>query len=109
MNALKGNCAKKPFMGFNELAVGEYEVKHFKRVETQYGERIRVDLIDKFMYLPERFIFMSNDDIKELNKTPKIMIYGGKDDTNHNRLFLDFKPVEANNEAVEANNKAVDE
>lgn len=44
------------------------------------------------MYLPERFnTALTQQAVDELNKNPKIMVYGGKDANAQNRLILDFK------------------
>lgn len=91
LSLLKTACTKKSYKSFNELKEGEYIVNNFTFVDTTYGKRVRISLEDKFMFLPERFAEILNDDtIAELNSSPKIMVYGGKD---NKRLILDFKPV----------------
>lgn len=94
LNALQKACLKKPFRSFKDLDVGEYIVESFALVETKFGKRLRINLVDTYMYLPERFS-MSLDDaaLSELNSSPKIMVYSGKDMTDKDRLMLDFKDV----------------
>lgn len=96
LNKLQAACIKKPFKSFKDLAVGEYIVNSFVAVETKtYGQRIRINLEEFYMYLPERFQQMLDEAaIGELNLGPKIMIYGGKDIADQNRLILDFQDVE---------------
>ncbi|DAC81321.1 hypothetical protein QKK82_gp03 [Mayetiola barley midge adintovirus] len=95
LNKLKTACIKKPFKSFKDLAVGEYIVNSFVVVETKnYGQRIRINLDEYYMYLPERFQQMLDAaTIAELNGGPKVMIYSGKDATDQNRLILDFQDV----------------
>lgn len=71
---------------------GEYIVTWFEKCTTDLGERVRVTIDDYFLYLPGRFNdVLTQEIIDELNKAPKIMIYGGKDAAAQNRLILDFK------------------
>lgn len=92
LTMLKDACAKKTFKSFNALQPGEYIVTLFEKFKTQHGERIRITIDDFYMYLPERFNHKLDDNaIQDLNKGPKIMVYGGKDYTMRNRLILDFK------------------
>lgn len=94
MNALeklRAACAKKViYKSFETLAPGEYTVYEFSKIETKHGHRVRITLEDYSMYLPERVI-LDDDDITELNASPKIMIYGGKETLKQNRLILDFR------------------
>lgn len=95
LNKLKTACIKKPFKSFKDLTPGEYIVNSFVVVETKnYGQRIRINLDEFYMYLPERFQeVLDQAAIAELNLGPKIMIYSGKDVTDQNRLILDFQEV----------------
>lgn len=95
MDALKSAADKKAFQSFKDLEKGEYFIEKFFHIDTQHGTRVRVDLTDTYMYLPERYVKRLTEEIcAELSKTPKIMIYKGKDPNISNRLILDFKEVE---------------
>lgn len=92
---LKSVCSKKTFKSFKELSPGEYIVNEFSLVETQHGKRVCISLDNgtTFMYLPPRFNF-NEAVIEELNSSPKIMIYGGKEGSSvQSRLILDFQEV----------------
>lgn len=92
LSLLKEACLKKSFKSFKNVQPGEYIVSLFEKCETDHGERVRISIDDFYMYLPERFNKpLSHEKINELNKTPKIMVYGGKDGDAQNRLILDFK------------------
>lgn len=96
MNAiqtLKSACAMKHFVNFDNLPTGEYIVESMQRVTTPFGERIRVELKDVIVYLPERFTKVLTEEIvAELNTCAMVMIYSGKDPV-QNRLLLDFEAV----------------
>lgn len=95
LEKLKAACAKKsqpakPYKSFSALPPGEYAVYEFSKIETKHGQRIRITLRDSYMYLPERCI-LDDADIKELNSVPpRMMVYGGKEASEKNRLILDF-------------------
>lgn len=92
LNALKLACIKKNFVSFKEINSGEYIVEKFTVVDTSHGKRVRIDLRDSYMYLPERFVgALTEPVLAELNKSPKVMVYGGKDSSNRDRLILDFR------------------
>lgn len=94
LNTLKVACAPKQFASFKDLSPGDYIVNKFSIVTSAYGDRVRIDLHDSYMYLPERYLkTLTEKVIEELNKSPKIMTYGGKDANNRNRLILDFNEV----------------
>lgn len=95
MSALKMACAKRDYQSFKNIQEGEYIVDKFTMVESAHGKRIRIDMDTKYMLLPERFAKMLTiDDINELNKSTKIMIYGGKETGNRDRLILDFRDAD---------------
>lgn len=92
LSALKSACVKKKYKSFKELVLGEHVVKKFNIVETTHGKRVRIETDQFYMYLPERFVTVLTEPvIEELNKSPKIMVYGGKDETERDRLILDFR------------------
>lgn len=102
LGALKSACVKKKYMSFKELLLGEHVVKKFSIVETTHGKRVRVETAHYYLYLPERFATVLTDPvIEELNKSPKIMVYGGKDETDRDRLILDFRDYSNLSEAFE--------
>lgn len=86
LQLLRAACEKKSYLSFTNLKPGEYTITNFAIVQTTYGERIKVEMGDQFLFLPDRF----NEKIKvehlaELNRYPKRMIYGGKDPEEFNR------------------------
>lgn len=97
MNALeklKTACLKKrAYRSFNILPPGEYIVGEFKKIQTKYGPRLRILIDDYLMLLPERCI-LDDADIEELNSAPCVLVYGGKNPAEKNRLILDFHDVD---------------
>lgn len=94
LNALKAACSHKKFASFKDLSPGEYIVNKFTIVNTAYGERIRIDLHDSYMYLPQCFLkTLTPELLEDVNKSPKLMVYEGKDGNNRNALVLDFNEV----------------
>lgn len=83
---LKSVCCTKQFVSFENLPVGDYFVEEFALVNTKFGTRIRVDIGDKVVFLPERFSKnMTSEKVNELNNSPKLMCYKGKDASKHNK------------------------
>lgn len=65
-----------------DLPRGEYPVEQFSLVETRYGKKLKLDLGDKFVYLPSSASAGLNDDkIVELNSLPQIFVWGGYGDS----------------------------
>lgn len=94
MESLKEACLKKPFKSFSDIIPGEYIVRNIALVTSRYGLRVRIDFDTFYMYLPERFnITLNATRCEELSKSPKLMIYSGKDTADKNRLLLDFQEV----------------
>lgn len=93
LDLLKCLCVQHPFKSFKDLDAGQYMVRYFSVVNTSLGERVRIDLDDCYMYLPERFgKILKGPVIDDLNcRGPIIMDYKGKDEKCMNRLILDFK------------------
>lgn len=96
LNALNSACENKVYRGFKDLQPGEYIVSKFFVVSTKHGDRVRIEMADCFMLLPERFIQTLNAELIEtLNQTPKIMVYGGKNLAERSRLILEFRDSSA--------------
>lgn len=94
LGVLKAACANKPFKSFKNLDIGDYVVDNFQRVKTDYGDRLRIELSDSVMYLPERFSNLLQDEhLTDLNDSTVVMSYSGKDPNNRNRLLLDFEII----------------
>lgn len=92
MDALNMACTKKTYQSFKNLQPGEYIVHQFSIVDTAHGKRVRIDLLESYMLLPERFIHqLGPEKISVLNKAQKIMVYGGKDSSDRDRLILGFR------------------
>lgn len=97
LGILKSACVNKPYKSFRNLAVGDYVVDNFQRVNTNYGDRLRVELSDCVMYLPERFSHLLTDDhLTELNDGTVVMSFSGRDPHAQNRLLLDFEFIRMN-------------
>lgn len=94
MNVLRDACVQRKYQSFKDLPPGEYVIIKFSIVNSTYGDRVRIDLHDTYMFLPARFVIsMTAEVINELNKAPQLMIFSGKDTNNRDRLILDFKDV----------------
>lgn len=80
METLLSSCEYRPYKSFTTLERGEYPVTSFSISDTKYGKRIRVDLRECYVFLPQRFsIDLFNEEvIKDLNSQDIIMIYRGK-------------------------------
>lgn len=90
--ALNSACVKKTYQSFKNLERGEYIVDSFSIVDTTHGKRVRIDMSETYMLLPERFFKqLNNETIAALNQSPKIMVYGGKETNNRDRLILEFR------------------
>lgn len=86
LETLRISCAKRAYKSFKDLDNGEYIIRSFCRTDSTHGPRIRIDLDDSYMLLPARISSKLDDNaIKELNETPKIMHYQGKDKTDKDR------------------------
>lgn len=86
LKTLKAACEKRGYQSFTSLEVGEYIVSKFTAVTTKHGPRIRIELDDTYMFLPERFsTLLTPEVLLNLNASPKMMIYGGRDTENQNR------------------------
>lgn len=86
----------KPFKSFKNLTIGTHYVESFRRVSTNFGDRIRVDFLEFYMYLPDRFSRLLTDGLlTELNNgdSDVVMTYSGKDSIVQNRLLLDFDAI----------------
>lgn len=51
---LKSACANKPTKNFEDLTISEHFVINFQRVKTKFGVKIKIELADSVMFLPER-------------------------------------------------------
>lgn len=92
---LKNASNSKPTTNFDKLDLGDYFISSFTLVETKFGPRLRLDLGDKLVLLPERFSAgLTAEKIQELNEENFLLAYKGKDKTQKNKLMLDFLRVE---------------
>ena len=93
--ACMGKTYNKTYKNFDELVIGEHVVHEFVAVETKHGRRVRIQLDTHHMFLPPRFNETLDDAaLAELNSSPIVMVYGGKDASQKNRLILDFHDVD---------------
>lgn len=104
IDALKSACLNKPFKSFKNLPISnDYIIERFDMVHTSFGDRIRIEMHDCFMFLPERFSrVLDQDALNKLNKSSVMMLFKGRDCVNNNRLVLDFESVPTFDDAVEA-------
>lgn len=94
-NILKNASNSKPITNFNKLDFGDYFISSFTLVETKFGPRLRLDLGDKLVLLPERFSAgFTAEKIQELNEENFLLVYKGKEKAQNNKLVLDFLRVE---------------
>lgn len=92
--ALKSACITKPFKSFNNLKADSYHIYNFQRVSLNDGEKIRVEFIDFFIYLPQRYTKCLDDKLlNELNNIDMavVMTYYGK--SKYGSQLLDFDIV----------------
>lgn len=92
----KSACTNKPFISFEDLPIGDYFIKSFAYVDTKYGKRIRLDIGEKVVFLPTRFIKRIGEEnmgsaLSEMNKGQYWLIYRGKDSSKNNQLILDIE------------------
>lgn len=92
LSILKKECDNKPYISFDNLPKGDYLVSSFDLIEIKtVGLRLRLDLGDKVVFLPERFSKnFTIEHCHEMNAGEYIFKYMGKDARNHNRLIVDF-------------------
>lgn len=84
-NLLKQSCWNKRLVNFNELPIGEHVISWFSLETTRFGPALKVDLGDKYVFLPPRFAReMTAERVASLNSVPQILIYGGKDALRNN-------------------------
>lgn len=97
---IKAACINKPFKSFVNLKVGDYVVENFQRVSTSLDHRIRVELYDCVMYLPECYTNHINDEIlNELDRVIVCMSYYGKNAASQELLdFTVIRVEEAGNQ-----------
>lgn len=94
LNDLKS--VSRTYLDFKELQPGEYIVNSFSIVESGHGPRVRIDLDENYMLLPERYVkIITAEKIEVLNQSQKMMVYSGKDPSRQNRLILDFRDANA--------------
>lgn len=81
MEALLESCAVRSYKSFADLKVGDYPVRKFGFADTKHGKRLRVDLTDFYVFLPERFQIENfpPSRIEELNSTDIILEFKGKE------------------------------
>lgn len=92
----KSACTNKPFISFEDLPIGDYFIKSFAYVDTKYGKRIRLDIGEKVVFLPTRFIKRIGEEnmgsaLSEMNMGQYWLIYRGKDSSKNNQLILDIE------------------
>ena len=92
---LKNASNPKPIANFDNLPVGDYFISNFALVETKFGLRLRLDLGDKILFLPERFaIGFTAEKVSELNEGHYLLLYKGKECSQNNKLIIDFESLE---------------
>lgn len=66
---------------FDDLAVGEYNVRFFEIVNTAYGPTLKAEIEgDKYLLLPRRFVTGQTDEkIAAVNSMKWKLEYRGKD------------------------------
>lgn len=84
---------QKPYKGFKNLAVGNYEIKRFRLVKNKFLKEedspkrvLLVELEDQILYLPAYFAVNFEDDDRKVDAVNKDGV----------RRFLCFKGANAN-------------
>lgn len=90
-----GTSTSKPYVKFDDLSVGDYFIQSFAYVQTKYGKKIRLDIGEKVVFLPQRFITRIGEiniekTLDEMNKGQYWLLYGGKDTSEFKRLILNI-------------------
>lgn len=84
-NLVRQACWDKPTINFNNLPQGEYPVVELILVNTRFGKTLKVDLGDKFIYLPTRFgEHHTEESVAVLNTLPQTLVYNGRDPSRNN-------------------------
>lgn len=77
---LQKACKGAKYISFNDLQIGSYQIERFSIVKTEYGMRVKVTMVENYVFLPERFIeLITKKDIEELNQGKYVMVFGGKE------------------------------
>lgn len=72
----------KILVNFSQLPIGEYAVSEFSLVQTRFGLQLKVELSDKYVFLPKRFAKdMTEERVASLNTLSHIMIFYGMDES----------------------------
>lgn len=95
-NALKTAAkASSAYRNFDNIAVGVYKVLKFEFVTSKYGKRVVVTTPEFKCFLPDRFSqsIQTDEAIAELNGSPCVMRFSGKDATRKDRVMVDFEAI----------------
>lgn len=80
LSLLKQKSCTKQYISFDKLPIGNYIVSNFTLVKTSYGSRLRVDIGDNVICLPQRYADdVTPEIVASFNDKPKLMIFKGKD------------------------------
>lgn len=95
-NALKSAVkASGAYRNFDNIEIGVYKVLGFSFVITRYGQQVVVTTPEFKCFLPDRFskYIRTVEALAELNATPCVMRFSGKDATRRNRVMVDFDMI----------------
>lgn len=68
----------------SDLPYGEYPVRKFFWLETRFGPKIKLDLGDKYVFLPNSIAKkQSRESIDALNMLPQIFVWNGYGDSQY--------------------------
>lgn len=99
---LKAVCLNKPYKSFKDQTNGDYIIENFSIVKTSHGDRVRIELHDCFMFLPERFMrVLDASALDHLKNTTVMMTYSGRDLNNRGRLILDFQTIKVGDDEIQ--------
>lgn len=82
---------------FSELELRKvYKIGIFRSIETTYGRRILVELLEvgKFIFLPERFKSMGELELENANKRNLGMVFKGQKALENGRKINDIEFLE---------------
>lgn len=75
-------------LNLKDMVVNQpYEIFTVKRVDTQFGKRIVLELKDTILYLPPRYFQVSDEDINNLSGGSTYVINKGEKGSSFNLIF----------------------
>lgn len=78
---LKSSIVRKDLIKLADLPFGEYPITEFAFYETRFGPRVKLDLGDKYVFLPPSVSKHQNpESVAALNTVKQIFVWNGYGD-----------------------------